>query len=182
MWILEKITWLMYVLAIFCLFPGIHEGDWNGKGKMAWVSLVLIDNVLCKYICFPLAKFKVEVSEYRCTPIFAAGISRIMMGGRWWNVVLILSCPILISLLWSAVNARFGLLFVSLQQRGPQKICKEISLCQQLVDDIMHFSTVHSVFLRGTWRYMEVHVYMFTDFIGVWHCPCHNALICADIV
>lgn len=152
--ILEKITWLMYLLAIFCLFPGIHERDWNGKGKMAWVSLVLIDNVLCKYICFPLAKFKAEVIEYWCTPIFGAGISRIMMGGRWWNVALILSCPILISLLWSAVNGRFGLLFVSLQQRGYQKICKEISLCQQLIDDIIRFFTVHSVFWRGTCVYV----------------------------
>lgn len=153
--ILEKITWLMYVLAILFWFPGIHEGDWNGKGKMAWVSLVLIDNVLCKYICFPLAKFKAEVSEYWCTPIFGAGISRIMMGGRWWNVVLIPSCPILISLLWSAVNGRCGLLFVSLQQRGHQKICKEIGVCQQLIDDIMCFFTVHSVFLRGTCVYVH---------------------------
>ena len=181
MWILEKITWLMYVLAIFCLFPGIHEGDWNGKGKMAWVSLVLIDNVLCKYICFPLAKFKVEVSEYWCTPIFAAGISRIMMGGRWWNVVLILSCPILTSLLWSAVNARFGLLFASLQERVLKIFArKSVSANSWLMtsctfpQNIVYFGEVHG----GTC----VYVYMFTDFIGVWHCPCHNALICADIV
>lgn len=150
-----KITWLMYVLTIFCLFPGVHEGDWNGKGKMAWVSLVLIENVLCKYICSPLGRFKAEVNEYWCTPIFVAGISRIMMGGRWWNVVLILSCPILISLLWSAVNGRFGFSLFPCSKRDHQKICKEISLCQQLVDEIMHFLTVHSVFLRGTCVYVH---------------------------